>query len=147
MNCRALILLIPFCFTALLSVSVAIQDQQPKKIKRAKRPAFSERDTDGIFFKNLFKDGLVGERPSLEQLKQPVVAENGDAKSGPAPASGDSTWSKLIVRDVIEDEVKSQQQYLERVVTTPGKFKSDYGSAHKAFSTLSIRTWIPIRFS
>jgi len=46
--------------------AVAVQDKTPKSppVKRVKRPHFTERDWDGIYFENLFEEGLVGERPN-----------------------------------------------------------------------------------
>ncbi len=118
-----------------------VQERKPKKVMRVKRPEFSEKDWDGIYFKDLFKEGLVGSRPARRQpgdiATQPAQATQADLQSGD-PKDGEFAWSKFVSGATIEDEVKSIQKQLVLDVTTPIKFKSDYGSAHQSFSILSL---------
>lgn len=127
----------------------AYQEQdsrRPKMIQRAKRPNFKERDWNGIYFENLFKEGVVGERPVPSS--NPAVNPNQVAGPQNLPSSGDpsaksseasgSGWSQVIAHTVIEDEVKALQQKLTMDVTTPGRFKSDYGKVHQSYSMLSM---------
>lgn len=133
-----------FASLAAFSIVVnAFQEDQGRKVKRVKRPVFTDRDSDGIFFKNLFEEGLVGPRPSAEQIRnrQNQSFAKKTPNAGGAGGSLKSTsflWSKFIERDVIEDEVKSIQQQLSKTVTTPVRFKTDYGSVHQSFGSLSM---------
>ncbi len=119
--------------------AVAVQERKTKKVTRVKRPQFTERDWDGIYFEDLFKDGLVGDRPkSAVPGQQPntkiAIAGTPDEQSD----NGQFTWSKYISGATIEDEVKTLQNRLVQDVTTPVKFKSDYAKAHQSFSMLSF---------
>lgn len=123
-----------------LLAAVAVQERKTKKVNRVKRPQFTERDWDGIYFEDLFKDGLVGDRPKagapgqISKTPDTAVASTGEG----AEDSGSFTWSKYISGSTIEDEIKSLQNRLINDVTTPVKFKSDYAKAHQSFSILSM---------
>ena len=139
-----------FVFVALgLSALLAISDSlagnmgffqeseiQRKKVKRVKRPVFSERDSNGIYFGNVFDDAIVGERPN------PMVADAqmpkdsiGDSGNG---SSDGFVWSDYISGDVIETEIKRLQKKLSQQVTSPGKFKTEYKDARYSFQVLSM---------
>ena len=114
--------------------------QPPVRIKRAKRPVFSERDWDGIYFRNLMREGLVGERPEA----MPQVAGNrsgAPSTSGTDPAadvvSSGTGWSAIITPETTENEVKRLEQELRAKLTTRGRFRSDYAEFHRMFSVLS----------
>ncbi|MEM7456595.1 MAG: hypothetical protein AAF456_19780 [Planctomycetota bacterium] len=132
--------------------AVVIQDG-PQRVTRVKRPEFSQRDWDGIYFENLFDDGLVGDRPlpADGQLVQrpvapaPTTGTTGTASSSPAVPEG-LVWSQMVPREVIEDEVKALQQQLMVDVTTPGKFKSDYRKARQSYSMLSMLFAVIIQY-
>ena len=118
--------------------STFVQERKTKKVTRVKRPEFSEKDWDGIYFENLFDEGLVGDRPA-----KATILKGTDTATQIAPPSdgGPSTqfaWSKFASGSVIEDEVKSQQAALNQFVTTPVKFKSEYGKVHQTFAVLSM---------
>lgn len=120
--------------------AVAVQEKQakPPTVKRVKRPQFTERDWDGIYFKDLFKEGLVGDRP--ERLSPEQMANN-NQESAPGdsePQNATFAWSKHISASTIEDEVKAIQNTLAMDVTTPIKFKSEYSKSHQSFSILSM---------
>ncbi len=117
-----------------------VNERKVKKVTRVKRPTFAPRDWDGIYFNNLFEEGLEGQRP------QPANPSSGSSNTGgptvaavetPSDESGFS-WSKNIDRGTIEDEVKSLQKLLAMDVTTPIKFKSEYGKVHHSFAMLSM---------
>jgi hypothetical protein len=114
-----------------------LQEKNPKRVQRVKRPVFTQRDWDGIYFEDLFEEGLVGNRPEPEQLASPITGN----PSEQAAAGVDSTtfaWNRFIANDVIEDEIKSAEQALRRDVTTPVEFKSGYAKARQSFSMLSL---------
>lgn len=118
-----------------------VQERKSRKVNRVKRPKFSEKDWDGIYFKNLFKDGLVGPRPA--QLMPGATASNkptgfGSSEESSEPTETSSQWHGLVSATTIEDEVKAIQKRLGMEVTTPVKFKSEYSKAHQSFSMLSM---------
>ena len=125
------------------SVAVGQDKKEVPKIRRVKRPKFGEATQNGVFFKDLFLEGLVGKRPAkLAPGQKPVIP--GIAKSTPDTGKADDTsavgfqWSKLISASSLEDEVKSLQQSLSADITTPSKFKSDYAKVHQSYSILSM---------
>jgi len=92
---------------------------------RAKQPSFSERDTAGVFFKDVFKEGLVGERPSNLSAPPRATPAGGGASSTDSDAGGGLyAWSKIISASTIENEIKAIKLKLDQDVTTPTKFKS-----------------------
>ena len=119
-----------------------VQERKSKKVTRVKRPKFSVKDWDGIYFKNLFEDGLVGPRPA--QLTPGISATSikptgfESSEGNTATVESSSQWSGLVSATTIEDEVKEIQKRLGMEVTTPVKFKSEYSKAHQSFSMLSM---------
>ena len=128
-----------FVTGAMTAVAVQQDSSKPPTVKRVKRPQFSERDWDGIYFEDLFKEGLVGDRP---QAALPGQTANANPAGGGADASEEDNatfaWSKYISASTIEDEVKAIQNQLSLDVTTPVKFKSEYAKSHQSFSVLSM---------
>ena len=119
-----------------------VQERKSKKVTRVKRPKFSEKEWDGIYFRNLFEDGLVGPRPAqLSPGEAGSTTKPGGFDSpGDEPTTSEtsSKWSGLVSATTIEDEVKAIQKRLAMEVTTPVKFKSEYSKAHQSFSMLSM---------
>jgi protein-arginine kinase activator protein McsA len=144
LNRTTLLALLLVATTALSGVVAAAfvqspkQERKTKKVSRVKRPSFTEKDWDGIYFEDLFKDGLVGERPEKAKpgQAQTMVAQGTIDKEN--SESNGVSWSSYISGSVIEDEVKAQQALLTKHVTTPVKFKSEYGKVHQTFSILSM---------
>lgn len=122
--------------------ATVVQERKSKQVTRVKRPKFSERDWDGIYFENLFKEGLVGPRPTEmapgERPANPGQMVQTDSPATDSQGNDDFAWSKLLSASTIEDEVKSIQKQLALEVTTPVKFKSEYAEAHQSFSILSL---------
>lgn len=112
------------------------QESKPRRVERVKRPAFTEKDWDGIYFKNLFTEGLVGPRPESNSDKNTATPLAPTDSTTDQPAT--FAWSKVIVGEAIENEVKSLEQTLQRQVTTPVKFKSEYAQARLSYSMLSM---------
>ena len=119
-----------------------VQERKSKKVTRVKRPKFSEKEWDGIYFRNIFEDGLVGPRPAQltpGATASPTKPSGFDTPGGEAlPSESSSKWSGLVSATTIEDEVKAIQKRLAMEVTTPVKFKSEYAKAHQSFSMLSM---------
>lgn len=122
--------------------AVVVQDRQnrreARKVKRVKRPQFTEQDWDGIYFENLFKEGLVGERPNPQTGPAIKPTQTVEASADDTGNSEGFAWSKQISGSTLEDEVKALQGQLAKDVTTPVKFKSEYAKAHQSFSILSM---------
>lgn len=125
---------------ALHSGALAQQESDPpqkkiRKVTRVKRPEFSDTKDD-VWFKDVFKDGLVGDRPDAGAAKSIAVKEN-DAEESASSASS-SGWASLIEGTTIEDEIKSLNQELAKTVTTPVKFKTAYNDVRQTMSILSM---------
>ncbi len=122
-------------------------DTPPARVTRAKRPQFRDRDWEGIYFENLFRDGLVGDKPDRPALTTPVpaLADNTTTEESPTGgAASGSQWSQLISAEVLEDEIKRTVARLSGDVATPSKYQSDYLSARQSFSMLSL--WFAVIF-
>ena len=122
--------------------SVVAQEEAPtkspqKKIRRVQRVAKPKFDgTKGdIYFKDVFKDGLVGDRPDKSATTQ-LATRNSAPSDGEAPKT--AGWSSLIDGTTIEDEIKSLNQELAKSVTTPVKFKTTYKDVRQTMSILSM---------
>jgi cytochrome c556 len=139
-----------FIFTALcLSTGVAYsavwgtgvfqQEIQRKKVKRVKRPEFSERDSSGIYFSNVFDEAIKGDRPTViasnTQTTNPPI---GQGDSSTDTDDGSFEWSNYITGDVIETEIKRLEKQLAQQVTSPGKYKTGYKEARYSFQMLSM---------
>lgn len=136
-TCFALILITGTMISGGWAATIIQQDRLPKQVTRAKRPTFTERDWDGVFYENLFTEGLVGSRPAKAipgSTPATIIADN---ESG-TPDKAVAGWSELVSGSTLEDEVKSLQGSLAIDITTPVKFKSDYSKAHQSFSMLSM---------
>ena len=121
--------------------AVAVQERKTRQVTRVKRPQFTSRDWDGIYFEDLFEEGLVGDRPaSVGPSPGQNPLDNGQLAGGSTSGSvrGEFAWSKYVSGSTIEDEVKLIQARLVHEVTTPLKFKSEYARAHQSFSILSM---------
>lgn len=115
---------------------------RPKTVTRAKRPVFTERDWSGIYFQDLFAEGLDGARPqNFGQRQKPtvpaaieVVSENGE--------SATSGWAEWISSSALEDEIKNAHLELESLVNTVQSFNSDAAKVRESLSRLA--TWFAI---
>lgn len=116
------------------SVTVSLGQSNREEGKRQPLPDPSSFPKN-IFFKDAFKEGLIGTRP--EKL--------GGAKSIPSPvlpvASEEHVsvrWSQFVTRETLEDEVKRLQIATLRTITTPGRFSSGgYKDVRRQFTELA----------
>ncbi|QDU93477.1 hypothetical protein [Lignipirellula cremea] len=113
-------------FLILVQAVAWAQGKGERASRRAKRPAFSPSASSGIFFKDVFNEGLVGDRPP--NLSAPARAPGGGGgNSGGGsdePGGGLYAWSKVISPMTLENEIKGVKLKLDADVTTPTKFKS-----------------------
>ncbi|MEZ6093273.1 MAG: hypothetical protein R3C03_03400 [Pirellulaceae bacterium] len=113
-------------------------------MKRARRPDYKESDWRGVFFDNLFLEGLVGNPPPegeshVAQAASPAVQSTSNDSDGANDVLG---WNSLIDPESLENEIKRQQINLEALITTPLQFQTDYLKIRDAFSMLSA--WMAI---
>jgi hypothetical protein len=111
-----------------------LQDPVRPPVVRAKRPQFDPRDVDGVFFKNIFEEALVGERPADFGKTAPALATNSGTNTPNTTDAASTTssrpWSTFISATTIQDEVKAIKINLDTTITTPNKFAS--GGAKEA---------------
>lgn len=124
--------------------------QQPDKARgkphrRAERPVFSERDWEGIFFADLFSEGLVGDPPAAggpAQVANVPPQPGFEPSDAAVPPSASVGWSQLIGRDALENEIKQLQIALDNQLTTPGKFSTGYRDVNWSYEMLA--TWFSV---
>lgn len=132
------LILFVVCLVGGSVLAAQIQEQEPKRpVTRAKRPSFEKKDWSGVFFEDVFSEGLTGQRPSQAS---PNVASQSSDNTTEAVTTG--SWSALIDGFVIENEVKRWQQELAGQVTTPIKFKTTHQEISEQFSMLAM--WFAI---
>jgi hypothetical protein len=119
-----------------------------KKPPRAAPPKWDKQVTDVIFFKDVFKEALAGERPA-DLGRPPAVAAgpaNGGGNSGAASggdagtaAASGAGWSKVVAGTTLEDQIKAIKQSLDKEITTPSEFAGKgYSIARREFSALAV---------
>ena len=126
-----------------LLVPAKAQDKK-KTTRRAAPPTFSDSDS-GIFFNDVFSEGLGPKRPAnLGVAKSTTGSGTGGSGGGSddsPPESGKSlyAWKDIISATALEDEVKAIKLEVAKNVTTPNKFASSgYKRARKHFSILAM---------
>ena len=136
-------ILLPLLLVGGLSVSVVAQqnDRQPKKktrqVTRVARPDFSKPKPD-VWFKDVFEEGLVGQRPAGSNSAAVASNGGGDNASSEGDAASGSGWAALIDGGAIESEIKSLNLELAKGVTSPVKFKTTYNDVRQTTSILSM---------
>jgi len=121
---------------ALLGCTAWAQTTKAKP-KRARLPTWEKFPSD-IFFKDAFRESLVGSRPARlgSERAMPKPIDN-KPPSGNGHASG-SGWSKIVSAETLQDEVKSLRISIEQHVITPGRFSSgDHKEVRREFSELA----------
>lgn len=113
-----------------LATMPMMQEGKPKS-KRVKRPTF-EKD-DSTYFKNVFKEALVGDRPAAAKKGTTTTTTTrttgGGGETTPSTETTDASadgmnWSSIITAELIQAEMKSLSNSFNQHVTSPGKFKS-----------------------
>ena len=124
---------------AICQSAYSLQDkpksQVVKRVKRAARPSFNGSEAKGIFFKDVYAQGTIGQRPDLAALSTKAATL---ASSESNTSDWDGVWSQIIDASVIEDEVKSLQIELNTLVTTPVIFQTKYKDINERFEVLSM---------
>lgn len=113
--------------------------QEVSKPKRARLPNPSDFP-NGIFFKDAFREALVGSRPAklgLRQLADKDGANDAGANDDGTESSG-TRWSEIVSARTLEDEVKALQMAVQKSVTTPGRFNGGgYRDVRRQFTEVA----------
>ena len=138
-----LLLLSFFAFDSVFAQEKAAP-QKVRRVKRVKRPVFHQTDSataestdESLFFRDVYAEAIVGERPDAVALAEGAKIKSSEAATAGANTS-DSSWSQLVDAASIEDEVKSQQQKVSQLVTTPVVFQTKYDEVNQSFEILSV---------
>jgi len=113
--------------------------------KRAQRPQFDADAFGDVFYGDLAAV-VRADRPSapeLQNLAAAKAAAQAQAAAAEMPSresgGGGGGWAKRIAAVSLEDEIKRLKLQYDRVVTTPGAFRSGgYQDARRQLSTLAM---------
>jgi len=115
--------------------------QKVRRVKRVKRPVFNQADgaasDETIFFRDVYAEAIVGERPDVAALAESTKSKSNEA-TAPESTANDNSWSQLVDATSIEDEVKAQQQKVSQLVTTPVVFQTKFDEVNQSFEILSV---------
>lgn len=124
----------------LTATLLVAQNGKPKVFRRAKPPTFSKSAAKGVFYDDIFTEGVQGQRPA--DLGKPMAPGGGGGNTttpGGAPMVAAGKWSTLIQSSTIEDEIKKVKLIVDQSVSSPTQFQSrGYRVCRKHFSTLAI---------
>jgi hypothetical protein len=144
-NCRSALLLFAACLFAFSISAFAFGQETPnrsgndapkaRQVRRAPRPQFDPADQASFWFGDLFAEALRGERPQSAGDAAPTVSAPAADLVEEVPAAGG--WSEVIAANVLEDEIKRQQNRLGSLITNPGQFQSRNIETGEAFSMLA----------
>lgn len=118
--------------------------QKVRRVKRVKRPVFNQTDSatsdpkgESIYFGDVYAEAIVGQRPDAAALAESAKSKSNESGAADASTSVDS-WSQLVDATSIEDEIKSQQQLVSQLVTTPVVFQTKFNEVNQSFEILSV---------
>ncbi len=136
LNFNFFVILLCLASISVGNFSYSIQQEQEKKtIKRVKRPDLSGSDRNGIYFKDVFAEGLVGQAPEVGSPNRAASA----AKQGQSTmVAGGTSWSRFVSRDAIEDEIKLIYRKMQGSITTPSAFNSKFREVRQQLEMLSM---------
>ncbi|MBI1248085.1 hypothetical protein GC197_09615 [bacterium] len=116
--------------------------------RRAKPPKFDNSTINIIFFRDVFAEGLQGERPEVlsENRQAPAMVAGGNPSGGgsmgsPAASGGGNAgeWADLISPATIQDEVKRLNNQLASTVENVRKFNGGgFEEARRDFTELAM---------
>lgn len=129
---------------SLFACDIAFAQEKPtppnlRRVKRVKRPVFNQPDgntAEPLYFRDVYADAIVGQRPDVAALAKNTKANSTQASAG--ATAGGSSWSQLVDATSIEDEVKAQQQKVSQLVTTPVIFQTKFDEVNQSFEILSV---------
>ena len=118
----------------------------PRRAYKRIKPDTSKVDTGGAFFKDVFRDGLEGDRPANLGSVVPPTGSNPPTGGGTNPPPngsgsdpGSGVWGAVVSAQTIEDEIKRTKLELDKDVTTPTAFNGlGHKKCRKHFSLLGM---------
>ncbi|MEQ8788164.1 MAG: hypothetical protein RIC55_17785 [Pirellulaceae bacterium] len=122
---------------------IVAQTSQPRPVRRAKAPDFSKQssDFDLIFFRDVFAQGLEGERPANVGAA-PVASTGGPSTGdGGAEAVSGTGWAKVVTASAVENEIKKINITLgaDKDIETPIRFQGNgHKVARREFSMIAL---------
>ena len=130
---------------AVVSIGIANHLQSaPKRTYKRIKPDTSKVDSSP-FFKDVFREGLVGSRPAnlgssgTAATPNPPVGGNPDPMPSGGGESGDGKWGAIVSAQTIEDEIKRTKLELDKDITTPTAFNGlGHKRCRKHFSILGM---------
>lgn len=107
--------------------------QETEKPQRARLPKW-ETFPGHVFFKDAFKDGLIGPRPAqLGRSSTPAASPGTQEETATSFA-----WDRIVSAETLEDEVKRLQIAMQTSVTTPSRFRGGgYQQVRRQFTELA----------
>lgn len=139
------LILFAICIIGGSFFAARMQEQEPPRPKppvtRAKRPTFDKKDWSGIFFEDIFSEGLTGARPN----KSNAIAGDSaspESKTDSNVAATSGGWSEMVDGFVLENEIKRWQQEITSQVSTPVKFKTSHNDISEQFAMVAM--WFAI---
>lgn len=133
---------------SLFTCDVVFAQEKParkvRRVKRVKRPVFNQSDSttadptgESIYFRDVYAEAIVGQRPDAAALAESAKSKSSESGTAGATTNVDS-WSQLVDAASIENEVKSQQQKVSQLVTTPVVFQTKFDEVNQSFQILSV---------
>ena len=124
----------PIVLLVLIASLTIAQEVRPKRARLPKWDKFPAH----IFFRDAFREGLVGDRPAVLGGTSSAKATTNPSASQTAPTASNQSWSGVVSATTLEDSIKALQIDLQKSVTTPGRFSSGgYRTVRRQFSELA----------
>jgi hypothetical protein len=116
---------------------LVFQETPPRRVERANRPQFNPSDWEGVYFPDLFREGLVGARPPTLGRPSPAAVVPDEPKPNAEAAPSGVLWADVISAQALEDEIKKGSLALSAAITTPQAFKTAHGAVRESLFVLS----------
>ena len=121
---------------------------------RTPLPTFADGAVKGVFFDNVFKDALAGDRPASLGVANVASSTGGsptmasdDGGSGGGEDEG-TGWAAAVSATAIEDEIKQINLQLNTEISTPTAFAGNgYRVSRQAYSILSAMFGIAAEYN
>ena len=132
-----------FTLTAIAIAFVGHLKSAPRGGYKRIKPDTSKVDSSP-FFKDVFREGLVGDRPANLGSPAPPpmnIPPTGGGNNPPSGGgeSGSDIWSPIVSAQTIEDEIKRTKLELDKDITTPTAFNGlGHKKCRKHFSLLGM---------
>ena len=124
------------------SDSAPAHGESESQLRRARPPQWDADETLGIFLRDAFEQGLVGQGPSPGEAPAAgpgPAARAGGGKAGQARSPNSTQWSQIVSADTLEDELKASKLELDQLLASPQKFAAGgHLEARRHFAVLAV---------